>query len=312
MTQLLSRKTVILAKTEVTYGTDPTPTGAANAMTVRNLSLTPIAANRVSRDLVRDFLGNSEQLVASQSVQLAFEVEVAGAGAAGTAPKWGPLMRACGMSETISAGVSVIYHPVSASFDSVTIYYNLNGRRHKLTGARGTMSIRMSIDQIPVFAFQFTGLYSTPTDSNETGVAYTGWQAPLVTTNTNTTSLSIHGYSGALMSELSIDLANDVQFRPVVGAASNVLIVNRAPAGSITLDADLIASWNPWTKVADGTLASMSITQGTAAGNKVKIDAPKVQLGNPTMGDRLGIATEQFPLTLMPNSGNDELVITVT
>lgn len=310
MTQLLSRKTVVLAKAETTYGTDSVPTGAANALVVRNLSLTPLAANRVSRDIVRDYLGNSEQLVASESVQLSFEVEMAGAGAAGTAPKWGPLMKACGMSETISAGVSVAYQPVSSTFDSVSIYYNLNGRRHKLLGARGTVSARLSIDQIPVFAFQFTGLYAAPADANEASVAYTGWQVPAVTTNSNTTALSIHGYSGALMSELSIDLANDVQFRPVVGAASNVLIVNRAPAGSITLDADLVASWDPWTKIRAGTLAALSITQGTTAGNKVKIDAPKVQLGNPTMGDRLGIATEQFPLTLMPNTGNDELVIT--
>ena len=32
------RNTVILAKTEVTYGLDPTPSGAANALLVSNLS----------------------------------------------------------------------------------------------------------------------------------------------------------------------------------------------------------------------------------------------------------------------------------
>ncbi|MFE8033843.1 phage tail tube protein [Thiohalocapsa marina] len=312
MTQLLSRKTVILAKTETTYGTDSVPTGAANAMTVRNLSLSPLVVNRVSRDIVRPYLGNSEQLAASESVQLSFEVEVAGAGAAGTVPKWGPLMRACGMSETVSSGVSVTYQPVSASFDAVSIYFNLDGRRHRLLGARGTVSLQMAIDEIPVFAFQFTGLYAAPTDSAESGVAYTGWQVPVVVTNTNTTQLSFHGYTGALMSELSIELANEVQFRPVVGAANAVLITNRAPAGSITLDADLVAQWNPWTRISGGTLAALSVTQGIVAGNRVKIDAPKVQIGNPTMGDRLGIATEQYPLTLMPNAGNDELVITVS
>lgn len=314
MTQLISRKTVILGKIEntATYGTDSVPTGAANAMTVRNLSLSPLVVNRVSRDIVRPFLGNSEQLTASESVQLSFEVEVAGAGAAGTVPKWGPLMRACGMSETISAGVSVVYQPVSSAFDSVSLYYNLDGRRHRLLGARGTVALRWAIDEIPVFAFQFTGLYAAPTDSAESGVSYTGWQVPSVVTNTNTTALAIHGYTGALMSELTIDLANEVQFRPVVGASNAVLITNRAPAGSITLDSDLVASWDPWTKIRAGTLAALSITQGTAAGNRVKVDAPRVQLGNPTMGDRLGIATEQFPLTLMPNTGNDELVITVS
>lgn len=311
MTQLLARKTVILAKIETTYGTDSTPTGAANAMVVRNLSLSPLQATRVSRDIVRDYLGNSEQLIGSQSVELSFEVEIAGAGAAGTAPKYSPLLRACGLSETINASVSVVYQPVSSGFEGATLYYNLNGRRHKLTGARGSVSLKMAIDQLPVFAFKFVGQYNAPADAAEASVAYTGWQVPAIVTNTNTTSLSFHGYAGALMSDLSIDLANDVQFRPVVGAASAVLITNRSPSGSITLDSDLVASWDPWTKISAGTLSTLSVTQGTVAGNKVQIDAPKVQIGNPTIGDRLGISTEQFPLTLMASTANDELVITV-
>jgi hypothetical protein len=311
MTQLLARKTVILAKIETTYGTDPVPTGAANAMVVRNLSLSPLQATRVSRDIVRDYLGNSEQLVGSQSIELSFEVEIAGAGSAGTAPKYSPLLRACGLSETVNASVSVVYQPVSAAFEGATLYYNLNGRRHKLTGARGSVSMKLAIDQLPVFAFKFVGQYNLPADAAEASVAYTGWQVPAIVTNTNTTSLSFHGYSGALMSDLSIDLANDVQFRPVVGAASAVLITNRSPAGSITLDSDLVASWDPWSRISAGTLSSLSIVQGTIAGNKVQIDAPKVQIGNPTIGDRLGISTEQFPLTLMASTANDELVITV-
>ena len=61
---LLARKKIILAKTESTYGTDPTPTGVANAILVRNLNLTPQDADLVNRDLVRPYLGRSEQLPA--------------------------------------------------------------------------------------------------------------------------------------------------------------------------------------------------------------------------------------------------------
>jgi hypothetical protein len=38
---LLTRKRLIVAKIESTYGTDPTPTGA-NAILVRNLEITPL------------------------------------------------------------------------------------------------------------------------------------------------------------------------------------------------------------------------------------------------------------------------------
>jgi len=117
---LLSRKRLILAKTETTYGTDPTPTGATNAILVRNLEITPLQADTVTRDLIRPYLGNSDQLLAQTRVEVTFEVELAGSGAAGTAPAYGAVLKACGLSETVVATTSVTYAPVSSSFSSVT------------------------------------------------------------------------------------------------------------------------------------------------------------------------------------------------
>ena len=92
---LLTRKRLIVAKIESTYGTDPTPTGA-NAILVRNLEITPLEAETVNRDLVRPYLGASDQLLAQTRVSMTFEVEMAGSGTAGTAPAYGPLLKACG------------------------------------------------------------------------------------------------------------------------------------------------------------------------------------------------------------------------
>ena len=63
---LLTRRRTILAKLENTYGVDATPTGSANAILIRNLNVTPLNAEVASRDLVRPYLGNSEQLIASK------------------------------------------------------------------------------------------------------------------------------------------------------------------------------------------------------------------------------------------------------
>jgi hypothetical protein len=79
----LTRKRLLLAKTEATYGTDPVPTGAANAILVRNLDITPLQSDIVQRELIRPYLGNYEQLLAQTRVQVTFEVELAGSGAAG-------------------------------------------------------------------------------------------------------------------------------------------------------------------------------------------------------------------------------------
>ena len=68
---LLNRKRVILAKIEVSYGTDPTPTGLANAILVRNINIIPQENEQAQRDLVRTYLGNSEAIPAAIHAKVA-------------------------------------------------------------------------------------------------------------------------------------------------------------------------------------------------------------------------------------------------
>ena len=78
------RNTAILAKIESTYGTDATPTEGANAILISNASITPLQAQNVKRDLIRPYMGNSEELLGAAYVEMTFDVELAGSGAAGT------------------------------------------------------------------------------------------------------------------------------------------------------------------------------------------------------------------------------------
>ena len=308
---LLSRKRTILGKLEVTYGVDPVPTGAANAVLVRNLEITPQESELVGRDLVRPYLGHSEQLPVSIHGVLQFEIEVAGSGAAGTVPAYGPFLRACGFSETISAGVSVTYAPVSNVFESMTIYFNVDGVLHKLTGARGNVEVVLNAKQIPVFKFSFTGLYQTVIDAAAPAVTLTSWQKPQAVNTGNTTGLSIHGYAGAVLSELSMSVNNDVLYRSLVGAES-VLIADRKPAGNMTIEATTVAVKDWWTISKNATLGALSVTQGSVAGNRVRFDAPAVQIVKPTYADQDGIQMLQMGLTMVPGAaGNDEFTITV-
>ena len=59
-------------------------------------------------------------------------------GSAGTAPKYGAILKACGLSETVSGGDTVTYAPVTTPSDSVTLFVNYDGIRHMITGCRGT------------------------------------------------------------------------------------------------------------------------------------------------------------------------------
>lgn len=383
---LLSRKRSILAKIESTYGTDPAPTGAANAILIRNLEITPQSTENASRDVVRPYLGNSEQIPVAIYTEVDFEIEMAGSGTAGVAPAYGPLLRACAYSETIlAAAVSgtaqaggastitlaaaasavdnfykyltiritggtgsgqsrviggyvgatkvatvteawttapdvastysidaqVVYAPVSASFESATLYFNVDGVLHKLTGARGNVSMELNAKALPVFKFKFTGLYSAVADAAAPTLTLTGWQKPVPVNGVNTTGLRLHGFTAGVLSALSIDMANSVVFRSLVGAES-VLITDRKPAGSITMEAVNVASKDWWTTIKNATTGVLSITQGTVAGNKVKIDAPSAQIITPAYQDLDGVQMLQCGLVLVPGtSGNDEVTISV-
>lgn len=307
---LLSRRRTILAKTEVTYGTDSTPTGVANAILVRNMTLTPLSAETVSRDLVRPYLGNSETLIASKYVTIEFEVEMAGAGTAGTAPKYGPLLRACGLAETISAGTDVSYDPVSSGFESVTIYHNVDGVLHKLTGCRGNVEFTINARQIPVMKFTMTGIYNAPSDAALPAVTYTGFQTPLAANNTNTTGFSFFSYSGVLES-LTLTLGNDVKFRSLIGSEA-VLITDRKVSGTAVFEAPLTATKDFFAAALASTLGTLSITHGTAAGNKFKIDSTKIDIGQPTYTDNDGIHMLSVPFVAVPSTaGNDEIEFSV-
>ena len=196
---LNQRRKVIAAKIESVYKTDPVPTAAANAMLVRNWKWTPLKLVTDPRELVLPYLRAFEKLVVAGYGTASFEVEMAGSGAAGTAPPWGVLMRACGLSETINAGVDVQYKPASTAFESVTIYFYHEGLLYKLIGVRGTCGLRMNARQVPVFTFEMTGVYVAVTDVALPSPTLTSWQKPLPVSNTNTTGLTLHAFATGVM-----------------------------------------------------------------------------------------------------------------
>jgi hypothetical protein len=384
---LFSRRRTLLAKIEGTYGVDPVPTGGANAILIVDPQVTPQEAQLVDRDVVRDYLGNVEQLPAAINAAVSFGVEVAGAGTAGTVPPYGPLLRACGMSElalgtahsgtatagstttiTLAAAASasnnayrgmtiratggagvgqqaviasydgttkvavltetqavafgatttytidaqVVYLPVSTGFESVTQFFNVDGVNHRLFGARGSVALEFAARQRPLFRFTFRGLYQPVLDAALPTTVLTAFQVPRAVNNTNTPLARLHGIAtpALVLERLSVDLANNVVFRSLVGAES-VLITDRKPKGELSIEANTVAAKDWWQTARDATLGGLSLTHGTVAGNIVGIHGPDVQIVPPGYADSDGITMMTAQLNFLPNLGNDDLVIRV-
>ena len=314
---LLSRKRVILAKIETVYGTDPTPTGAANAILVRNLDVTPLDAEIVNRDLVRPYFGSMDQIIAAQKVGISFEVELQGAGAAGTAPAYGPLLKACGLAETTNAGVSAVYTPVSSAFSSVTLYVQVQDNTaassplHKVTGCRGNVEFMLNAKSLPVMKFTFTGVYNAVVDATNLNATYTGFKTPLAVNKANTPTFSFFGFSG-IMSDFGLNLNNEVVYRNLLNSES-VILTDRKVGGTVQFEAPTITAKDFFAAAIATTLGSMQIVHGTVAGSIIDISATStVDVVNPSYNDMDGIVMLSVPFVVVPTTaGNDEFTLTV-
>lgn len=308
---LLTRKRLILVKKETTYGTDSSPLGT-DALLVRNLDITPIEADLVSRDLIRPYLGNSPSLLANSRVGITFQVELAGSGTAGTAPRFGAILQACGMSETIVASTSVTYAPVSTSFSSATIYFNNDGILHKATGCRGTFTMNAAVGQIPTLDFTMTGVYNAPTDTAAPSVTYSNQASPLVFKQGNTSSFQFFTYAGCLQS-VSFDVANSIVYRELVGCTKEVMLTDRKPSGTVMIEAVALATKDYFNLAQTETTGNLTFLHGTTAGNRVTFTASQCDVSNPAYGDQDGVQMLNIPYIATPTTaGNDEVSIAFT
>lgn len=319
MPNRLIRNTAILFKQEVTYALDPVPTGAANALLVSNLSITPFNASNVDRDIIRPYLGGSEQLVGSRYVQMGFDLELTGSGTVAVAPAWGPVLMACGFAETVTATFRVDYTPISSAFTSATIYWYDDGVLHKATGCRGNVVFKMGVGNRPVMSFSFTGLYQTPTATGLPTVVLTAWRTPQVIVDVNTGDLILGGThtigiapaitAGTPQASqgIEIDMGNKVDFNALLGGET-VDLTQRAPTAKITLDMTAADEVTYYAAVEATTLTTVGILHGTVANQRMLMWMPTVQRINPQKTEVNGKRMVSFDLRLVPGTtGNDEI-----
>lgn len=303
----LKKKLGILHKLETTYGTNSVPT-APNAILAINPTLNLLEAEEVSRDLLLPYLGNQGVILTGKFASIEFDVEVAGAGAAGTAPKYGSLLRVCGMAETVTASTRVTYSIVESGVESATLFFNQDGVQHVMLGCRGTVSVSFTAKGIPHFRFKITGLLGSIADAALPTFSQTGWTTPVEANSGNTTS-TLHG-TAAVLESLSLDLGNTVTPRFLIGSES-IIISDRKTTGTAVVEAGLVADADWFGRAIARTRGALSVVHGKTAGNIVEFAAPAVEIGRPSQGDTDGIVNYSLPLSLVPVAGRDELSIIV-
>jgi hypothetical protein len=102
MSQYRVRNRVLLAKVELTTGTDASPTVVSDAILVANPQWTP-NFEVLETDEVGASLDDRGPIVGGGNIGHGFEVFLKGAGVGGVVPEFGALLQGCAMAETVTA-----------------------------------------------------------------------------------------------------------------------------------------------------------------------------------------------------------------
>ncbi len=303
---------LLMAKIETTYGVDPTPTAASNAILVKNVRFTPMNGTDVPRGIERPWLGAQQQFPTGLHAQVSFETELVGHAVAGTAPGWGVIARACGLAQVASAGVSVAYNPVSEGFESATLYFHHQGKRYVLRGARGTGTLRLNADQLPAVEWTMTGLFDLPVDAAiPAAPGFAVFAVPQVVNKTNTPTFTVNGVA-MVMRSFELSLGNSVAHRSLVNT-EEVWIGDRAESLRIQSDAVALATLNPYLLARDQTSFAINLVHGIGAGKVVTVNLPSCRLQRPDQSVAPnGIVEWPLTITPLPTAGNDQFTLTLT
>jgi hypothetical protein len=320
MAERQARDAIILSKAEVTYGTDPVPTGGANALQVSGFSFDPITAQNVPRELLRGFMGGFEELVGDRYIAARYGVEAVGSGTVATAPAWGPQMLACGFAETLTATFRADYTLTSTGFGSLTNYYHDSGVKHISTGTRGTFDLRLELGDRPMLDFTMMGLYNNETAAAQPSGTFTAFLQPEAITNafsgdivlgcTHTTGVApvLTGGTTYPSKGLRISLGNRVSHSPLLND-EGIIIADRSVTGEMTLKLTAAQEVTLMGNVRNNTLTSIGFTHGTVANRKLLVFMPYCQLVNPRKAEDNGQRLITFGFRAIPSVGNDELRI---
>lgn len=305
------RQRLAVAKIETVYGqASADMTGATILDVVMMEGGSPYAGNTVDRERMRDGLGGFEQVNTGPYVERTIRVPLSGSGVAGEAPSYGPLLRACGLSETIDATVdaeSVTYAPVSSGFESLELWWLEDTQMQHITGVRGTASITTDSQGLPYIQFQLRGLYRRPEAKGDASVATLGTLAKEIPVNKQNSQFTIDG-NPARMSSFSLDLGIEYPYRNLVNFES-VEITNRSVSGSTNIEAPDLATKDYFAAVESHqgqSLVPVTLTHGTAPGNIVEISGQQVQLNSISPSENQGLMHYDLGLRFLPTGSNDD------
>lgn len=310
----MADRQLLLIKAEANYG-EGAAAAAADVVWGENVAFRPIG-QVVTGAPAKPGLGGVRGFSYGEHAELTFSVPLGGSAAAGTAPKWGALFKACGWAETIAAGVSVTYSLAAdpAASPSVAPIWRDGIHLHQLVGARGRVGFTFEEGQRPLANFALRGLLM-PVDAGEPLVHgdadFTGWK-DLKPVSQGSTLFSIGAIEPPLRS-LTLEQSDNVLFSDRPNQKSVDLVGARTWSGRLRVSSLSPDDLNFEALRLANTLSTLALTHGTVAGQILTLNV-KAETGMPTYSDDRGVHVSEVDLMPKPSglSVDDEISLVLT
>ncbi len=321
----LTRRTLVLAKIESTYGVDAAPSHTTSYNAIRlqsppNIDLKEDLIETVGGNLSR---GRGRPIPAIKRSGVTFRTYVQGIDttsySASVKPPLGDLFRACGMYETFSASNSVLSTPhyeYAPSADvgsdaSVTLYVNLDGKEHRMVGCRGNVNLIWAADAPVIAEFNMRGILSA--ENETTRAAPTGLPTATPPQWIGSGTIIVGSYSPNV-NNFNFNTNNQIYEEPasVAGSASGivcVLITERNPGGSLDPEVMLAGSYDVFGSWRATSGAVVQLNAGLTQGNKITLTMSNFVLKTTDYKDQSGLSLYSLGYEAYERNTDDNFIL---
>jgi hypothetical protein len=323
----LTRRQLLLQKSETTYGVDPVPSHSNSYDSLRLVA--PFTLD-LAEDLIETQGGNLSRgrgrpFPSIKRSGVTFRTYVQGVDtasySASVKPPIADCIRACGFFETlVSSGPDIPtgtpYYKYACTNDvgsdnSITIYAHQDGKEHRFVGCRGNVNFVFAADAPVIAEFNFRGLLSAELETTRS--APVGFPTNTPPQWIDSGSIIVGSYA-IPVENLNLNTNNTIFEEPASVAKSasgiiNVIITQRAPGGSWDPEAtfsntlDFFSAW----RSASGTI--LRLNAGITQGNRFTIVASQMVFKKVGWGDKSGLSIFSTDYELYERSSDDQMIL---
>jgi hypothetical protein len=306
---LLKRKRVLAASIETTPGTAMSLTGSDAAFNCYDIAI-QTETELESREGQAAF-GMRASVPGGYRGKVTFKHDASWDGTA-TEPSWADtFLPACGWVKSGQVFTPRTEAPGS-NVKTLTIGVYIDGMRKLLRGCAGTFKLNCPTGKAAFFEFEFTGVWSSPTDTAILAPTYPSAQSLRFASSTTTWNSVALG-----VENITLDSGNTVILREDPSDVSGFLaglITNRVVRITGNPESKLVATQDRYGKLLDMSEHSLTWSLDGPTNSVMTFTAPKAQIISLQEADRENLVVDEIEWQANRNGSNvdEECSITFT